>query len=57
MMKHRSSHKTKLIVAQWCQTASKILVNTGFGNGLLFDGTKPYPEPVLPNHLVAFTWG
>ena len=27
--------------------ASEILVNTGSGNGLLPDGTKPLPEPML----------
>ena len=27
--------------------ALEILVNTGSGNGLLSDGTKPLPEPVL----------
>ena len=35
------------------------LVNIGSGNGLLSDGTKPLPEPMLANHqedLVAFTW-
>ena len=34
-------------------------VNTGSGNGLLPDGTKPLPEPMLTNHqwgLVVFTW-
>ena len=25
----------------------EILVNTGLGNGLVPDGTKPLPEPVL----------
>ena len=29
---------------------SKILVNTGSVNGLLPDGTKPLPEPVMTNH-------
>ena len=36
------------------------LVNIGSDNGLLPDGTKPLPEPMLTNHkwgLVAFTWG
>ena len=36
------------------------LVNIGSGNGLLPDGTKPLPEPMLTNHqwgLVAFTRG
>ena len=26
------------------------LVNIGAGNGLLPDGTKPLPEPILTNH-------
>ena len=30
--------------------ATWILVNTGSGNGLLPDGTKPLPEPVLTYH-------
>ena len=36
------------------------LVNLGSSNGLLPDGTKPLPEPMLTNHqcgVVAFTWG
>ena len=39
---------------------SVILVNTGSGNGLLPDNTKPLPEPILTDPrwgLVAFTWG
>ena len=28
----------------------EILVNTGSGNGLLPDGNKPVPEPMLTNH-------
>ena len=28
----------------------EILVNTGSGNGLLPDGTKPLPEPMLTHH-------
>ena len=35
------------------------LVNTGSGNGLLPDGTKPLPEPMLTYHQqgpVAFFW-
>ena len=28
----------------------EILVNTGSGNGLLPDGTKPLPEPMLTYH-------
>ena len=38
----------------------KNFINTGSGNGLLSDSTKPLPEPVSTNHasgLVAFTWG
>ena len=40
--------------------AAWILVNIGAGNGLLPDGTKPLPEPMLTNlqqGLVAFTGG
>ena len=40
--------------------ALEILVNTGSGNGLLPDGTKPLPEPMLTHlqwGLVAFIWG
>ena len=29
---------------------SDILINTGLGNGLLPDGTKPLPEPMLSYH-------
>ena len=39
--------------------ATEILVNIGSGNGLLPDGTKPLPEPMLTNDqlgAVAFTW-
>ena len=32
-------------MAQWRDMASKILVNTGSGNGLLPDGTETIPEP------------
>ena len=37
----------------------KIWVNIGSGNGLLPEGTKPLPEPMLTSHqscCVAFTW-
>ena len=37
-----------------------IWVNTGSGNGLLPDGIKPLPEPMLTNHQrgpLAFSWG
>ena len=30
--------------------AAEIWVNIGSGNGLLPDGTKPLPEPVLTDH-------
>ena len=30
--------------------ATQILVNIGPGNGLLPDGTKPLPEPMLTYH-------
>ena len=35
------------------------LVNIGSGNGLLPDGTKPLPEPMLTYHQgpVTFIWG
>ena len=38
----------------------RVLVNIGSGNGLLPDGTKPLPEPMLTNHhwnLVTFISG
>ena len=37
----------------------EIWVNIGSGNGLLPDGTKPLPEPMLTDDqwcVVAFTW-
>ena len=40
--------------------ATQIIVNIDSGNGLLPDGTKPLPVPILTNHqlsLVAFAWG
>ena len=39
--------------------ATEIWVNTGSGNGLLPDGTKPLPEPMLTDHQwspVKFIW-
>ena len=30
--------------------ASGILVNIDLGNGLMYDGTKPLPEPMLTYH-------
>ena len=35
---------------------SWILVNTGLGNGLLPDGSKPLPKPVLTYQQVSFTY-
>ena len=38
---------------------TQIYVNIGSGVGLLPDGTKPLPEPMLTNDqlgVVAFTW-
>ena len=40
----------ELIVALGCHLATSIYVNTGSCNGLLPDGTKPLPEPVLTYH-------
>ena len=40
--------------------ATEIWVNIGPGNGLLPDGTKPLPEPVLTDHqwgFMTFIWG
>ena len=39
-----------LIGASWRHMALDILVNTGSGNGLLPDGTKPLPELMLTYH-------
>ena len=39
-----------LIVTWWCHMATKIWINIGSGNGLLPDGTKPLPEPMLTDH-------
>ena len=35
---------------------SQNLVNVGSSNGLLPDGTKPLPEPVLSYNLVALSY-
>ena len=40
-------------VAKWCHMVTLIWVNIGSGNGLLPDGTKPLPEPMLTYHQ----WG
>ena len=40
--------------------ASEILVNIGSGNGLVPNGAKPIPEPVLTYHQwgpATFIWG
>ena len=34
--------------------ATEILDNIGSGNGLLTDGTKPLPEPMLTYHQKGF---
>ena len=40
----------------WSVAASSIMVNIGSGNGLLPDGTKPLPEPMLTYHLSEVQW-
>ena len=32
------------------QMSTQVLLNLGSGNGLLADGTKPLPEPMLTYH-------
>ena len=44
--------RTGLNPAQWRHMATEIWVNIGSGNGLLPDGTKPLPEPMLINSEV-----
>ena len=49
-----------LIVPHLRHMTSEKLVNIGSGNGLLPDGTKPLPEPMLSHHQrgnVEFIWG
>ena len=41
---------SKTTVAWWHHRATEIWVNIGSGNGLLPDGTKPLPEPMLIYH-------
>ena len=36
--------------------ASEICVNIGSGNGLLLDGIKPLPEPMLTDHQLKSTY-
>ena len=53
------NHFMQLIVAQWHHMASLNLVNVGLGNGLLPNGTKPLPEPMLIYHKmcsIVVTW-
>ena len=45
-----SPRGNEFIVAKWRHMATGILVNLGPGNGLLPDGTKPLPEPMLIYH-------
>ena len=40
----------ELIAAYWYLLATENLANTGSGNGLLPDSTKPIPEPMLTYH-------
>ena len=37
-------------LTHWGLMATEIWVNIGSGNGLLPDGTKPLPEPMLTDH-------
>ena len=50
MTKPQLMNRPKLIVAWWRHMAAVILVNIGSGNGLLPDGTKPLPDPILTYH-------
>ena len=42
-------------MALLCHKATKIWVNFGSGNGLLPDGTKPLPEPMLTPHQLCLS--
>ena len=42
-----------VVVALWHHMVTLIWINIGSSNGLLPDGTRPLPEPVLVNH----EWG
>ena len=44
------SSETSLTEAKWCHMVTHIWVNIGSGNGLLPDGTKPLPAPMLTSH-------
>ena len=49
----------KYFLTHCCEVTPYNLVNIGSDNGLLPEGTKPLPEPMLTYQwgLVAFTWG
>ena len=47
-------YKILFIVAYWCHTAIAICVNIGSSNGLVPDGTKLLPEPMLTSN--AYYW-
>ena len=50
-MRTRSFNKTGFDwLIDWHHMATEIWVNIGSGNGLLPDGTKPLPEPMLTDH-------
>ena len=40
-------------IGYWHHMATEIWVNIGTGNGLLPDGTKPLPEPILTFHNLS----
>ena len=52
---HTDDKSTLVQVMAWCRQATEILVNIGSGNGLLPDGTKPLPEPMLTQISVAIS--
>ena len=66
---YKQSGTQKININKWMQQINslwpsdavwwQIWVNIGSGSGLLPDGTKPLPEPMLTNDqwgVVAFTW-
>ena len=50
MLWFRCIYYCQLIEARSCHMASQNLVSIASGNGLLPDGTKPLPEPMLTCH-------
>ena len=46
-----------IITPSWRHMTKFISVNIGAGNGLLPDGPKPLPEPILTNHQWGFFCG